>query len=191
MKKQPLVTEKTKQVFLNAFVELYKEKPLNKISILELTQNAGYNRSTFYQYFKDIYDLLEYFEDGTLDIFSQHLLSEINQNLTVNPLTLIDKMIAFYEEYHFYMSAVTSPHAEASTVSKITALLTQTLQIPENDLKGRLILEFHQAGVFATLNFLSRHQNQLTTEEIREVLHGLLTEGSFKTILNRFNEVSE
>ncbi|MCD7750028.1 MAG: TetR/AcrR family transcriptional regulator [Oscillospiraceae bacterium] len=57
MKKQPEVTERTRQRFLEAFWSLVREKPVAKISVSELTKRAGYNRSTFYEYFLDTDEL--------------------------------------------------------------------------------------------------------------------------------------
>lgn len=48
-----------KAEFLTAFWKLYEKKELKKISIRELCQTAGYNRTTFYVYYDDIYDLLD------------------------------------------------------------------------------------------------------------------------------------
>ena len=61
MKKQPEKTAKTKQIFVDVFCKLYTQKPFEKILVQEITNKAGYNRSTFYEYFSDMYDLLKLF----------------------------------------------------------------------------------------------------------------------------------
>ncbi|MFL2028259.1 TetR/AcrR family transcriptional regulator [Loigolactobacillus zhaoyuanensis] len=66
MKKQPEITKKTKQAFVTVFCDLYSQRPIEKISIQEITSRSGYNRSTFYQYFTDIYDLLDSVESNLL-----------------------------------------------------------------------------------------------------------------------------
>ena len=40
--------------------KLLLEKPLNKITINDITEDCGVNRMTFYYHFKDIYDLIEW-----------------------------------------------------------------------------------------------------------------------------------
>ena len=40
--------------------KLLLEKPLNKITINDITEDCGVNRMTFYYHFKDIYDLVEW-----------------------------------------------------------------------------------------------------------------------------------
>ena len=42
------------------FVTLLNEKPLDKITVTDLTEHCGVNRMTFYYHFKDIYDLVEW-----------------------------------------------------------------------------------------------------------------------------------
>ena len=49
-----------------------KKKSINKIIIKELMDKAGYHRSVFYTYFKDIYDLLEQEQE---DFFIQNILN--------------------------------------------------------------------------------------------------------------------
>ncbi|MFC6651830.1 TetR/AcrR family transcriptional regulator [Paenibacillus rhizoplanae] len=74
MNKQPQVTEKTRQRFIEVFCELYSQKPIEKISIQEIANRSGYNRSTFYQYFTDIYELLDAVENNLLHDIKQNLL---------------------------------------------------------------------------------------------------------------------
>ena len=75
MKKQPEITEKTRQTFIDVFCELYSQKPIEKISIKDITSKAGYNRSTFYQYFSDIYELLDFVEDDLLSYIKEELMN--------------------------------------------------------------------------------------------------------------------
>lgn len=67
MKKQPEITGQTRKNIIRAFCRLYEEKPIEKISVKDVIALAGYNRSTFYVYFSDIYALLEYIENDVID----------------------------------------------------------------------------------------------------------------------------
>lgn len=46
-----------------AFLTLYTEKPIEKISVKLLTETAGINRGTFYDHYLDIYDLRDQIEN--------------------------------------------------------------------------------------------------------------------------------
>lgn len=58
--------QKTKNSIFSAFIELRAAKPLEKITIRELTQKANISKQTFYLHFKDIYDLSEYLENDAI-----------------------------------------------------------------------------------------------------------------------------
>ena len=50
-------TQYSKRVIKESLFELMQEKPINKITVKELCERADVNRSTFYAYYTDIYDL--------------------------------------------------------------------------------------------------------------------------------------
>lgn len=54
--------EKTKRNIINAFLQLRSKKPLEKITVKELSQLAEINKATFYLHYHDIYDLSETLE---------------------------------------------------------------------------------------------------------------------------------
>lgn len=56
----------TKLALEASLKELLRTKPIDKITINDLTEHCGISRMTFYYHFKDIYDLVEWIclEDG-------------------------------------------------------------------------------------------------------------------------------
>ena len=50
----------TKYALENSLKRLLAQKPLNKITVSDITEDCGINRMTFYYHFKDIYDLVEW-----------------------------------------------------------------------------------------------------------------------------------
>lgn len=83
----------TKTLLSNAFIDLLQEKNIAKITIQELADKAGVNRSTFYLHYSDVYDLLNEIEERLItDVkmyldeknesqsYIEHLLNYIYQN---------------------------------------------------------------------------------------------------------------
>lgn len=58
-KKPDLRVRKTKRAIYNALMELLKKKNLENITVLELTEAAEINKSTFYLHYSDIFDLYQ------------------------------------------------------------------------------------------------------------------------------------
>ncbi len=50
----------TKKALEDSLKRLLLTKPLNKITISDITEDCGINRMTFYYHFRDIYDLVEW-----------------------------------------------------------------------------------------------------------------------------------
>ena len=63
----------TEKAIVDAFVSLLNEHPLDKITVKNIIDKCGVNRSTFYYYFVDIYDLInKIFEYETGKIVNKH-----------------------------------------------------------------------------------------------------------------------
>ena len=58
--------ERTRKCIKDAFIELRKTKPIEKITIKELAVLASINKATFYSHYTDIYDLSEQLEKETI-----------------------------------------------------------------------------------------------------------------------------
>ena len=66
-------SETTKQELSAALKTLMSQKPLEKISIREITDLCGLRRETFYYHFADIYDLVKWmFEEEAIVLLRQH-----------------------------------------------------------------------------------------------------------------------
>ena len=72
MKKQPQQTAQTRKKLMDSFWKLYCDDGIDRVTVGAVAKDAGYNRGTFYEYFTDVYDLLEQLED--------ELLGELERN---------------------------------------------------------------------------------------------------------------
>ena len=54
------MSEITKKAFASSLKKMLAKKTLEKIRVIDITEDCGVNRQTFYYHFKDIYDLLEW-----------------------------------------------------------------------------------------------------------------------------------
>jgi probable dihydroxyacetone kinase regulator len=54
------MSQLTKAAIINAFIKILKDKPFEKITINDITDECGISRMTFYYHFEDIYDMVDY-----------------------------------------------------------------------------------------------------------------------------------
>lgn len=67
---------KTASLFDEAFIILLEKKEIDYITVKEICETAGFNRSTFYLHYESINDLLK----ETLEYTTQKLISYFNRN---------------------------------------------------------------------------------------------------------------
>lgn len=63
----------TKRALAESLKCCMSQKPLNKVSVREITESCGLNRQTFYYHFQDIYELLEW-------MINQEIVSVIGES---------------------------------------------------------------------------------------------------------------
>ncbi len=79
MKKQPERTAMTRNLLIDTFLQLSKQKPVDKITVAEISSKSGFNRSTFYQYFNDTNHLLSYIEDDLILYIKNTIINQIGE----------------------------------------------------------------------------------------------------------------
>lgn len=81
--------QKSKKAILNAFIELRAVKDLEKITVIELCKKAEINKSTFYVYYQDIYDLSNQIEDDLVTSIVESIVVPENINDNVRDFTML------------------------------------------------------------------------------------------------------
>lgn len=93
----------TKQAIVASTKELVNEKGFEKISVIEIAKRCGVNRNTFYYYFKDKYEVVEWiFKNEILPVIRPF---EENKNLAESVTALCNHM---KQEKPFYTKALVS-----------------------------------------------------------------------------------
>lgn len=91
----------TKQAIATGFKQLMKEKPFDKITILDITKTCGLNRQTFYYHFQDKYELLNW-------IFYNEVILVLTNDLSLDtwPDNLFKMLTVMKENDTFYRNAI-------------------------------------------------------------------------------------
>ena len=85
-------TKLTKQIIKKSFFTLLKEKPVSKITVTKICEESGINRTTFYKYYLDVWDLLEQIEAdmaSEMNLFIENAIEKDLKNSIVHILKAI------------------------------------------------------------------------------------------------------
>jgi AcrR family transcriptional regulator len=94
--------KQTHTKIIDAFWELYKEKPIEKITVKEVVAISKNSRNTFYAHFSDVYEILESLQAIVLERAENHL-RETYSLLTLSSGELVSKHINTFEDIGDYL----------------------------------------------------------------------------------------
>ncbi len=177
MNKQPEITAKTREAFATSFCTLYAQKSIDKITVKEITALAGYNRSTFYQYFDDIYDLLDYVEDSLLTLMKKSWEVESGALFTPD----LDLLRAFFADNETFLRAVLGDYGSVHFIARLQEELPLSgLQnaFPAAEHLMPYLIEFHLSTSLALFRVWLRRGKDLPADKLLTLIHACYTGGS-------------
>ncbi len=192
MKKNPEATALTRENLIEAFLSLYCQKKIEHISIKEITDKAGYHRSTFYEYFFDIHDLLNQLENSLLAYIKEKVVNSLaGDRYDDIPQELAD----LYESRGNYLSVLLGENGDPNFSKKLKAVMGSTLVYPfglsESELHTSYILEFGLSAIIATITHWYRNNKNLPSKELVSLIRSMLMNGIFPLIRKYSNLPSD
>lgn len=144
---------KTKKKFQNVFLQLYKEKCINRITVKEITDLAGFTRGTFYLHFKDVYDILDSIEDELLT--NSKYISFTNKTNS-NANDVISDAIDLFESYGDSLCILLSENGDPKFIIEYKNRLKQNIikMLALNDKHKQIDdfqLEFVVSGMLSSI----------------------------------------
>ncbi|MBC6309919.1 TetR family transcriptional regulator [Listeria sp. FSL L7-1582] len=175
MKKQPEITKKTRQALINVFCELYSQKPVEKITVQEIANKSGYNRSTFYQYFTDVYDLLSFIENDILDYIREKVKNTEQADAKSKDILLL------FEEKELYLTALLGDYGNIHFTDKLkNEFFSDGLDhcVPKDSAMTPYLLEFNISTAFSLIRLWQRRQKDLPPDQLFHLIDTLVNSGT-------------
>ncbi len=85
--------KKTNKALRETLIALLEKKPLNEITVKELAEAADINRSTFYFYYEDIYDMVDQLQNEIYDVFVETVVKPKNS------MTSLEEYFEYIERF--------------------------------------------------------------------------------------------
>ncbi|URZ07865.1 TetR/AcrR family transcriptional regulator [Clostridium felsineum] len=172
--------EQTLTNLVNSFVSIYEKKDINKITIKEITDKAGYNRGTFYMYFKDVYDILQHIENDLFTTFD-NLMESLNTE-TLSNEEILKYAIDIFNKNGEQCSLLLSPRGDPNFTILYKEKLKKYLshKIKKNNSFSEkysdFILEFFIAGIINCI-FLWHQSHPFPVHDLLFLLNELIENG--------------
>ena len=186
MRKQPERTAKTKRALVDAFWTLYEETPIEKITVRQITESAGVYRSTFYEYFSDVYAVREFIEKDILDAY-EVLVNKVTgiNSLDEGMALLID----FYSNNAKYLAVLWGPHGDQQFLNNVKRMINAKLRslfsLPFDDPEIDILIEMMLSSVISLLNYWYVHRDKMTIREVIDVGSQFFQKGLFAFLKER------
>lgn len=162
--------QRTRSSIFSAFIELRAAKPVEKITVKELTEKANISKQTFYLHFQDIYDLSDYLENDAIESMIADI--ENPEYILTNPAAAARQLChAFINQGHLF--AILFPddgHSWGRLVDKLDSRIKEKIfsfapEQRDNLAKNIEISIFIQGGTYTFL----KYQN-MDTDKVIDVI---------------------
>ena len=181
--KQEERIRQTKHAFRLALLNTLPEKPLHKISVRDLTEKTGLNRSTFYLHYHDVYDLkddlVQPILNGLVDRFRRHSVAEQKKSIVPLLRDIFDyadrnrEVLITLSQTELYQKLVDEVNSE---VRAIFFPVWAAVLPGANREKFELYFHFVTSGVLAAISYWLRSGSE-TLDEIVESTEQLIRFG--------------
>ena len=190
MGKQAEKRAQTKAELVEAFWQLYKEKPLSKITVNDVAQKAGYYRSTVYYHFSDVYAILEYIEQNLLTewecVVAQNISSNYEALLKGDIQSILPGVLPFVEKNGEYIAILCGengdPKLQRRIKDAIRVKIFALLGIDDKHIEANLLFEGVSACLLAS--FVKAYQEGIPFNKAAHTLMQIVNPQLFHILLS-------
>lgn len=179
----------TKRALEASLKNMLLKKPLDKITITDLTDDCGINRMTFYYHFKDIYDLVEWAceEDARLALAGKKTYSTWQQGFLQIFQAVLENKPFILNVYRSVSREQIERYLYRLTYDLLIGVVEEQavgLNVCQKD--KEFIAHFYKYGFVGLMLDWIRGEMKEDPEVLIERL-ALLMQGSIASALNRFS----
>lgn len=164
---------------------MYCEKRIEKITVRDITDKAGYNRGTFYEYFADVYDVLEHIENSLIPSLDE--LPPVSTPVGSLGMPL-DTFFELYKQNSKYYSILLGESGDPTFASKlknsIKPIIMQVFVDKPNVNRKELdyILEYTLSAMIGIMSYWFKQTDPLTNEKLHKLINRLMEQGIMKQL---------
>ena len=180
MNKKQLASQQTRKRLKEAFMELYSAQDAPEVTINALTKKAGHNRSTFYNYFDSMDELLHEIEDDILQMMKTQIftISTYDEN---SLRQIFSNLVSFFDEYGDTVFALMGKNGDPAFRYRMKELLIQSFKAARPQNTDPEMLEYIYSYLISVSISLSEQWyatgKKLSSEEFLRLVQVLVFSG--------------
>ncbi|MBQ9604125.1 MAG: TetR/AcrR family transcriptional regulator C-terminal domain-containing protein [Firmicutes bacterium] len=136
----------TKELLAESFLELAQKKRIDKITITDITNNCCMSQSTFYNHFKDKYDMIVW-------IYTNHMreiMYRIDNKTFLWKDCLLDAALYYSQNCEFIKNALKHTRGQDSFVENVRRINTEFLKA---EVQKHLMTEYIPDEIMGMIKF--------------------------------------
>lgn len=169
--------KKTRRAIQKAFIELLREKPIEKITVKEIAERAEINKTTFYAHYETLDALTDQMEQQTVQMVTEQMTGA--QQLLEQPDVFVREMFAVLLQTTDYLGVVPTSAMNCFTQHLRDAILEkikgENIEPSQYENIGAILI-FVMNGLFGLLNTdakLAQKQIDVIAAVVAGGIHGL------------------
>ncbi|MQS76222.1 TetR/AcrR family transcriptional regulator [Companilactobacillus halodurans] len=172
-------TQKTQELITNIFIDLLKEKPMNKISVAEITRKANIGRGTFYIHYKDTYDLYDQLISKIINDLTE-LFDENYPDTQDSPnfQALSNSLISYISTHKTVFQLLIRDTHGRDIINSIKDIFIKKIMIEEQgdekDTRYRAFVSFSVSGIIGVLTDWLNGKFILTDQEVSTIINDII-----------------
>ncbi len=165
----------TRHILMDTFCLLNSERPVSKITVSQLAQKAGYDRTTFYQYFLDMEDIQCAVEEEFTDY-----IKSLRSEAALEDDSFIQTLVSAYEEKPLYFNALFGKYGDLDYLYHLTEAFQfdlPELHLADEDKQKGYLIEFHVTIAISLFRHWLQSDKDLPIDELMGLIRKLYTSG--------------
>ena len=185
-------SERTRSSIVDCYVGLLGEVDFDKVTVSRLCKELGIVRSTFYSYFRDIYEVTQQVEDNLIDAFSEvdsHMRdfdeydrarATTDWGFPIAPPYAFGLWFDVCEQHRAELKAMLGPHGDAYFEQKLRKHLERHISLmmdqdhmPDDTLRRGFTETMVECHMLLTRNWILHEKTSLNKDRILTILNSM------------------
>ncbi|MCD8328223.1 MAG: TetR/AcrR family transcriptional regulator [Ruminococcus sp.] len=183
MNKKTAASDNTRKKLKEAFLELYADGGISGITVGAITKKAGYNRSTFYNYYDDITSMLDEIENTLIADMKPKITKAFSNGIPMDLNAVFPMMFSVFEQYSYTLYILLVRNSNIDFRKRLKRMLQEPLKEAFKDHlsteQSEYVLTFVVSSGLGLIEYWYETDKKSSPEDFMTICHSLIANGVF------------